>query len=328
MLAKARQQPSRHRPRRAVADGLSFAARHRHDPKGGRGEEGFVGIQEVVWLQITLVYGDAQRLGKLQHEAARHPAQDVAPLGRVQRLVVDQKHIAPGALGEVAVAVEEHCPGLGVSTVRLMIGAAVVEAAPILRLWVNVLRRHGTLGRYHRSHPALVLRCIVGQTRLQGPTADRHRRAWPVGEGAAVVAEHPRRDVVRNLEVETVGKLRLVDFDGPIRCCFQLREGEAAVNLGIAHRAIQPLQMVPEAKRLLPERAGHFEDHIAVHQGGVEDGDVRRGQRDKRTAHVNQQLTTHPPDSSARSACLSGEWAALGLRPGPLRAYPADRDYA
>ena len=86
--------------------------------------------------------------------------------------------------------------------------------------------------------------------------------------------------------------------------------------------------MVPESKRLLPERAGHFEDHVAEHQGGVEDRDVRRGQRDKRTAHVDQQLTTHPPASSACSACVSPEGRQPSVSGRGLYALIPPSDYA
>ena len=44
----------------AGAEHLPFKARHRHDTRGRGGEEGFIGIEQVVWLQVALQHGNTQ----------------------------------------------------------------------------------------------------------------------------------------------------------------------------------------------------------------------------------------------------------------------------
>ena len=69
-----------------------------------------------------------------------------------------EEQVAPDALGDVAVAIEQHRPALRVNPMRLMLGLDVVDAAATLDLGVNELRRHRALGRNDAVNAGPILR--------------------------------------------------------------------------------------------------------------------------------------------------------------------------
>ena len=286
------EQPDRHVARRSLPRGHAVDGLDGHDGGTGAGQEGFVGVVAVVGRQVGFHHLHLQPRGQLPEGPPGDASQHVPGARRVDLAVDDREEVVRVALGDVAVQVQHQGDGLGVRLPCFESRDDVVHLVGDLGLGLQALGRDAPGGRDHDGHAFHVMVAEVGEVHVQAE--DDHggpARGARAGGRARAPAHHlPQGIVVVRPQQVPVALQHLQDRG------LHLVPGEAAVDPRVFQRPEQPVVVLPEHERLVPEGAGHVVNAVARGEPVVEDRDLGLALGHEAAVQIDD-LLMHPGSS-------------------------------
>ena len=194
------------------------------------------------------------------------PPEHVLGTRRVDLAADDREEVVGVALGDVAVEVQHQRDGLGVRLPGLEGGDDVVHLVGDLGLGLQALGRNPPGGRHHDGDALHVVAAEAGEVHVHA--IDGHGGVR-VGAGSLRGARPPAHHLPHGIVVVGTQEV-LVALDDLQRRLLHLLLRQAAVDAGVLQGPEQPVVVLLELERLVPESAGDVVDPVAGVETHVE----------------------------------------------------------
>jgi len=244
-----------------------------------------VGVEEV---QVALDERDAGPAGQLDHRLPADPAEDELLPRRVDRAVPDQEDVAPRSFGQVPARVEQDRPRLRVGRLRLQVAERDVHVVVGLGPRAQALGRDAAHGR--DDH-------LDAVPEEPGPGAQRQRLALDDHGRSRLIPDR----LVAGLEAagDPLGHpVVLVGLEEPqvlaedlLGDLHQPGHRESGIDLDVAERPVEPVEVLPRLEDPVPEGARGVEHGVPELEAAVPEGDADLALGDDPAVEVGDPLS-------------------------------------